>query len=162
MANEFVAKNGLISQNDSIVTGSLTVTAGITGSSFGTSSWANNAQTASFVTLSQTASFVTTAQTASYVLNAVSASYATTSSYVNTFVIAVNFETITSYTYKAPYSIAVNSLESNPSGSVTLSYVPSGSVSASNYVFGATINKFDSLTIVPLTSSLVILNSVRI
>jgi len=38
MANEFVAKNGLISQNNSIVTGSLTVTNGITGSLFGTAS----------------------------------------------------------------------------------------------------------------------------
>jgi hypothetical protein len=70
MANEFVAKNGLISQNNSTVTGSLTVTAGITGSLSGTSSFATSASFA------QTASFITTAQTASYVLNAVSASYA--------------------------------------------------------------------------------------
>jgi len=47
MANEFVAKNGLISQNNTIVSGSLTVTQGITGSLFGTASWATNAQTAS-------------------------------------------------------------------------------------------------------------------
>lgn len=40
MANQFVAKNGLISQNNSIVTGSLTVTNGITGSLFGTASQA--------------------------------------------------------------------------------------------------------------------------
>ncbi len=32
MANEFIARNGLIAQNNSTVTGSLTVTAGITGS----------------------------------------------------------------------------------------------------------------------------------
>ena len=57
MANEFVAKNGLISQNNSTISGSLTVTQGITGSLFGT------------------------ATTASYVLNAVSSSYATTASY---------------------------------------------------------------------------------
>jgi len=43
MANEFVAKNGLISQNNSTVTGSLTVTAGITGSLQGTASFASNA-----------------------------------------------------------------------------------------------------------------------
>jgi hypothetical protein len=72
MANEFVAKNGLISQNNSTVTGSLTVTNGITGSLFGTSSWAQNALTASYVE---------TAQTASYVLQAVSASYALSASY---------------------------------------------------------------------------------
>ena len=43
MANEFVAKNGLISQNNTTVSGSLTVTQGITGSLQGTASWANNA-----------------------------------------------------------------------------------------------------------------------
>jgi hypothetical protein len=78
------------------------------------------------------------------------------------FIISINFETLTSYTYKSPYSFKINSVESDPSSSVTLSYVPSGSISSSNYIFGATINKFDSLTIIPLTSSLVILNSVRI
>ena len=55
MANEFVAKNGLISQNNSTVTGSLTVTSGITGSLYGTASWATNATTASYA---QTASSV--------------------------------------------------------------------------------------------------------
>jgi len=38
MANEFIARNGLIAQNNSTVTGSLTVTQGITGSLFGTAS----------------------------------------------------------------------------------------------------------------------------
>jgi len=38
--NEFIARNGLIAQNNSVVTGSLTVTQGITGSLFGTSSFA--------------------------------------------------------------------------------------------------------------------------
>jgi hypothetical protein len=52
MANEFVAKNGLISQNNTTVSGSLTVTQGITGSLFGTSSWAYSASqalTASYI-----------------------------------------------------------------------------------------------------------------
>jgi hypothetical protein len=49
MANEFVAKNGLISQNNTIVSGSLTVTQGITGSLFGTASWATNARTSSYI-----------------------------------------------------------------------------------------------------------------
>jgi len=40
MANEFIARNGLIAQQSSVVTGSLTVTQGITGSLFGTSSFA--------------------------------------------------------------------------------------------------------------------------
>jgi len=54
------------------VTGSLNVTAGITGSLFGTASWSNRAVTASYVVL---------AQTASYVLQAVSSSFASTASY---------------------------------------------------------------------------------
>lgn len=49
MANEFVAKNGLISQNDTTVSGSLTVTQGITGSLHGTSSWADNSITSSYI-----------------------------------------------------------------------------------------------------------------
>jgi hypothetical protein len=39
MANEFIARNGLISQQNSVVSGSLTVTAGITGSLQGTASY---------------------------------------------------------------------------------------------------------------------------
>jgi hypothetical protein len=49
MANEFVIKNGYRSQGNSEITGSLNVSAGITGSLFGTASWAENARTASYV-----------------------------------------------------------------------------------------------------------------
>ena len=63
MANEFIARNGLIAQQSSVVTGSLQVTQGITGSLFGTASYitgsiftsANRALSASY---SLTASFV--------------------------------------------------------------------------------------------------------
>jgi hypothetical protein len=56
MANEFIARNGLIAQNNSVITGSLIVTNGITGSFtgsltgslFGTASYANQALTASY------------------------------------------------------------------------------------------------------------------
>lgn len=58
MANEFIARNGLIAQNNSTVTGSLTVTSGITGSLLGTSSWANDALTSSYLnTLNQDLTF---------------------------------------------------------------------------------------------------------
>jgi hypothetical protein len=40
MANEFKARNGLIAQKNSVITGSLIVTAGITGSLQGTASFA--------------------------------------------------------------------------------------------------------------------------
>jgi hypothetical protein len=86
--NEFIARNGLIALDNSTITGSLTVTGGITGSLFGTASWAQNAITASSAANAISASFATsasfsqTSNTASYVLNAVSASYALTASYV--------------------------------------------------------------------------------
>lgn len=58
MANEFVARNGVIALNNSQITGSLIVTDGITGSLFGTSSWAINTITATtasyFITSSVT------------------------------------------------------------------------------------------------------------
>jgi len=70
---------GSSSLGDVYVTGSLNVTAGITGSLLGTASYAS---TASFVTTAQTASYVKTAQTASFYGGSVtSASYATTASY---------------------------------------------------------------------------------
>lgn len=58
MSNEFVARNGIIALDNSTITGSLIVSAGITGSLFGT---ASNATSASF------------ALTASYALNAAAA-----------------------------------------------------------------------------------------
>jgi hypothetical protein len=53
MPNEFIIKNGYFSQGNSTITGSFTVTAGITGSLQGTSSWASNAVTASYAETSQ-------------------------------------------------------------------------------------------------------------
>jgi hypothetical protein len=48
MANEFTARNGLIAQKDSVITGSLIVTNGITGSLLGTASYATQALSSSF------------------------------------------------------------------------------------------------------------------
>ena len=50
MPNEFIIKNGYISQGNSQITGSLIVTTGITGSLLGTSSLATSA---SFLTTLQ-------------------------------------------------------------------------------------------------------------
>ena len=47
MPNEFIARNGLIALNNTIITGSLNISSGITGSLFGTASWATNALTSS-------------------------------------------------------------------------------------------------------------------
>jgi len=73
-----------------IITGSLTVTQGITGSLFGTSSWATNALTSSYILNAISASFASqaaNATTASYVLNAVSSSFATTASSADNFLV---------------------------------------------------------------------------
>ena len=65
MANEFIARNGIISLSNIQITGSLNVTGGITGSISG---------------IATTASYVNLAQTASYNLQATSASVAVTAS----------------------------------------------------------------------------------
>ena len=66
---------------NSIITGSLDVTNGITGSLFGT---ASNSISASY---SVTASYIANAQTASYVVNALSASLAATASTADNFTV---------------------------------------------------------------------------
>ncbi len=77
------------SSTNKLTVGSVSATS-LTGSLFGTASWANNATTASYVlnaissSFASTASFVQNAQTASYVLNAISSSFSSTASYVNT------------------------------------------------------------------------------
>ena len=69
--------------NSNITVGQITASfAKISGSIFGTASFAILAQTSSYLENAQTASYVVLAQTASYVLNAVSASYSLTASYV--------------------------------------------------------------------------------
>lgn len=74
---------GTVLLNGGLTIGAGTITGNVTGSVFGTASWATQASTASYVVTANTASYVTTAQTASYVLNAVSSSFASTASYVN-------------------------------------------------------------------------------
>ena len=79
MANEFLVRNGLITQNNSTVTGSLIISNGITGSLLGTASFSPNAISSSF------------SPTSSY---AITASFAITSSYTITasFAQFVEFE----------------------------------------------------------------------
>lgn len=61
MPNEFVARNGIIALNNSIITGSLNVTQGITGSLQGTASWASQALTSSYILSAVSSSFAATA-----------------------------------------------------------------------------------------------------
>lgn len=48
MANEFINRHGFISKNNSVVSGSLIVTNGVTGSLLGTASWALNSISSSY------------------------------------------------------------------------------------------------------------------
>ena len=117
----------LLNDSNLYLTGSLRVSGSITGSLFGTASWANNAvnantasyvlnavsssfsSTASFVlnavssSFASTASFIILAQSASYVLTAVSSSFSTTASYVLNAVSA-SFATTASYYRVFPYT----------------------------------------------------------
>jgi hypothetical protein len=84
MANEFVARNGVIALSNSQITGSLTVTDSITGSLFGTASFATNALTASYAgNVPETSSFSVTASYAISASQAINSNNASTASYVN-------------------------------------------------------------------------------
>jgi len=81
---------GTVTLNGGLTIGAGTITGNVTGSVFGTASWATQASTASYVVTAQTSSYVLNAvsssfaSTASYVLNAVSSSFASTASFVRT------------------------------------------------------------------------------
>jgi hypothetical protein len=119
------------------ITGSLNVSQGITGSLFGTSSWALNSTTASYVlnaissSFASTASFVVTAQTASYVLNAVSSSFATSASRAVTASYILN---AVSSSYALTASFALNA----GSGGVSFPYTGSAVITGSLVVTGST------------------------
>jgi hypothetical protein len=143
---EFIARNGVIAQNDSQVTGSLIVTNGITGSLFGTSSWAVNA---------------ITANTASYILNATSASFAATGSYADNFTVknTLTAQTLvvsvvsSSVVYSSGSNIFGNSLTDTQkfTGSVQIT----GSLSVSDTIT-ANANNFTSSSSSPTGEGLLI------
>jgi hypothetical protein len=76
MPNEFVTRNGFISNSGSVITGSLTTTGGLTGSVLS----ASYSVSASFSQNSTTASYVISAVSASYASSSLSSSYALTAS----------------------------------------------------------------------------------
>jgi hypothetical protein len=116
------------------ITGSLGVTGGITGSLFGTASWARNALTSSTATSSSfainstSASFATTA---SYVLNAVSASYAATASVA----------TSASFTSTASFAVSASQAQTS---SYVLNAVSSSFTTTASYVLNAVSASFAS------------------
>ena len=91
--NEFVARTGIISKNNAIVSGSLFVTNGVTASLYGTasistiattslsSSWASSSLSASYLTGYTVPITVTSSISSSYASSSLSSSYSLTSSY---------------------------------------------------------------------------------
>jgi hypothetical protein len=104
MANEFKIKNGYLSEGNSQITGSLNVSAGITGSLFGTSSYAVQALSASYV--STTVASASYATSASYALSASFATTSLTASYVNPLTQSVNILGNTATIGSASFSYA--------------------------------------------------------
>jgi hypothetical protein len=106
MPNEFKIKNGFFSEGPSNITGSLSVTAGITGSLLGTASYADNALSSSF---SATASFLSG--------NAISASYAATASVLlgsvisSSYAATASIATSSSYALSSSYSISASYID---------------------------------------------------
>jgi len=137
------------------ITGSLTVTQGITGSLFGTSSWAQNAITASYITSSNITGIVTSASyalTASYwsgsILNATSASYADTASFAPNYVLnSVTASMLTPYVLTSVTSSMLSPyvLSSSTGSFITNSQTSSMSVLSASY--SATASSADNFTV---------------
>ena len=151
-----VSQSAIVNENLEVV-GNITASIisasdSITGSLYGTSSWADSAsyvetaQTASFVTTAQTASYVETAQTASFVTTAQTASFVTTAqtaSYVETAQTAsfvTTAQTASFVTTAQTASYVDTSNIDQPFGNITAS----GNISASADVIGGTV-KTDNL-----------------
>jgi hypothetical protein len=123
----------LLNDSDLYLTGSFKVLGSISGSLFGTASWANNAITASYIlnavssSFASTASFIILAQSASYVLNAVSASFSTTSSY------ALN-TTSASYSLSSSFATTASFIKLAQSASYALGAVSSSYALTASYI----------------------------
>jgi len=123
MANEFVVRNGLLALDNSVISGSLTVTGGITGSFSGTGSYAAFALSSSN---SLTSSFAFQAANAS---NAVSASFATVAANASSASFATNASTAASASFAT--SAANATTASHALNAVTSSFATFASTAAS-------------------------------
>ena len=151
MANEFRIKRGFVSEGDGTITGSLQVTGTVSGSFEGDGSQLTGVSTFPY----------TGSATISGSLQITGSIY-TDSTIYSPFIIGLDFETVETFIYRAPYNFIVTSIESDPSQSLELLYRASGSAISSSYSFGNTIDKFDKLHITPISESLVILYSEKI
>jgi len=96
MSNEFVARNGFISKQDSVVTGSISATAGV----YGSITSASYSVTASYGNSVLTASYVASAISSSYSLFAVTSSNTVTAS---VYALPSYAPTVGLNTYISPY-----------------------------------------------------------
>lgn len=166
MPNEFVARNGIIALNNTIVTGSVTATTGFTGSLFGTASWALNSLTSSFLSGSVTsASYAFTASSATNAFQSVSSSFAFTASsatnafqavsasYAFTASSATNAFQATSASFAFTASSAVNSTNALTASSAD-NFVVRQSITASSALINGTITA-QTLVVSTVSSSVV-------
>jgi hypothetical protein len=123
----------LLNNSDLYLTGSFKVSGSISGSLFGTASWANNAITASYIlnaisaSFASTASFVTLAQSASYILNAVSASFSNTASYSLSTISA-------SYSLSSSFATTASFIKLAQSASYALGAVSASHATTASYI----------------------------
>jgi hypothetical protein len=123
------------------ITGSLTVVgAGITGSLFGTASWANNTISSSYAL---SASQAQNAVSASYVLNAVSASYALSASNAQTASYVLNAVSA-SFATTASYALSASQAQNAVTASYVLNAVSSSFASTASFVQNAVSASFAS------------------
>jgi hypothetical protein len=125
----------LLTSDTLLLTGSLKISGSISGSLFGTASWANNtinAVTASYIlnaissSFATTASFARNAQTASYILNAESSSFASTASYWTGSVLnSISASYALSSSYASTASITNNAINAITASYVTLAQTAS-------------------------------------
>jgi hypothetical protein len=143
MANEFVARNGVIALNNSTVSGSLNVTNGITGSLLGTSSYANNADTLDGL---DSTVFATTGSVNAYTasINAFSASMLSYTSSASTRLSALEAATASIYTTTGSQNTRLSALEAATASLYTATASFSGRVGALESYTSSLNNKTSS------------------
>jgi len=155
MENKFKIKRGFLSEGNGTITGSLTITQGVTGS-FSGSFQGDGSGLTGVEPFPFTGSALITGSLV------VTGSIYTDSTIYSPFTIGLDFETVETFIYRSPYNFKVTSIESDPSQSIEILYQASGSAVSSSYSFGSSIDKFDKLHITPVSESLVILYSEKI
>jgi hypothetical protein len=131
---------------NTIITGSLTVTQGITGSLFGTASWAQNALTASFATTAATASFVNPLNQNVVITGSLTVSGSTGTvfnSNVDTLVLTGSLLVTGSTVLTGPLTVGISNIRTNtitPSaaGANTVFTQATGSFTGAKYLYTVT------------------------